>query len=404
MSARESKRWVSRVLAAAFALLLPLAVVSWWAQSTVSSTDRWVATLHPLASDPVVTAYLAQEGAVTIVRDFDVERRIAAAIPQGAGLLAPTLTSALQHTIAAAITVTLGSATFQRLWDSENRLTHRVAVDLLEGRVKVGVSRARAVVIDLTPAMLDAITQLDAHGVTFLDPLKQQLSRHPTLSVQILNVRELHHAQRYYHLATVLWWLFPLLGVLSGGGVVMTSRPRRQGVRRVGLVAVGSGLVTYAALTIAITAASPLAPTPPSVTSAILTTMTSALAKYLLWVSLGGGVLAGLAWLTGPSPFARVTRRALGRGARALGGVLRTGASQSGVTHQDRGTLVHSRRLARIVQVADVVVAVVAPLLLWRRVTTLSQLITLVVLTGGWYWFSARLRKKLTGDSSTDAP
>ena len=403
MSARESKRWVSRLLAAAFALLLPLAVVSWWAQSTVSSTDRWVATLHPLASDPVVTAYLAQEGAVTIVRDFDVEHRIAASLPPGAGLLAPTLTSALQHTIAEAITVTLGSATFQRLWDSENRLTHRVAVDLLEGRVSVGFSRARAVVIDLTPAMLGAITQLDAHGVTFLDPLKQQLSRHPTLSVQILNVRELHQAQRYYHLATVLWWLFPFLGVLSGGGVVMTSRPRRQGVRRLGLVAVGSGLVTYATLAIAIAAASPLAPTPPSVTSSILTTMTSTLARYLLWVSLGGAVVAGLAWLTGPSPSACVTRRNLERGVRTVRGVLRTRASQSGVTHQDRGTLVHSRRLTRGVQVVDVVVAVVSSLLLWRRVTTLTPLVILVVLTGGWYWFSARYRKRMTGDSSTDA-
>ena len=84
-------------------------------------------------------------------------------------------------------------------------------------------------------------------------------------------------------------------------------------------------------------------------------------------------------------------------------GVLRTRASQSGVTHQDRGTLVHSRRLTRGVQVVDVVVAVVSSLLLWRRVTTLTPLVILVVLTGGWYWFSARYRKRMTGDSSTDA-
>ncbi len=389
----------SRILAALFAFFLPLAVVSSWTLATVSSTDRWVATLHPLASNQVVTTYIANEGAATIVRDLKVEHRIVSALPTAAGILAPTLTNALQQTIASALARALESQAFQRLWDEENRLTHGAVVAILDGRTSRQLSRGQSVVLDVTPIVVAALDQLNASHVSFLKPLEQQLSHQGTLSLPILDVREIHQAQRYYHLATSLWWLFPLLSVVSGVGVVVISRPCRNGLIRLGLVAGISSLVAYALLSIGVATASTRAPTPTTVTSTILHTVTSSLAARFLWGAVVGAMLVGLGWLFGPSAYADATRRNLRHTQRWIGCALRRRTSDLGTADWHQWLTSHRRHLARDVRVADVVVAVGSSLLLWRGVTTLWQLVTLIVFVVGWYWLAARLRHTLTSDS-----
>lgn len=402
VSSRESQRVTSRLAAALFALLLSFTMVSSWSWLTVSHTDRWVATLHPLAGNRIVTAYLAHEGATTIVRDLEVEHRIVATLPQSVAILAPTLTSVLQQAIESALVTALRSRAFQHLWDTENRLTHKAALALLDGSEMPQASGGRSVVLDITPIVRTALQHLDANGVTFLDPLTQQFTAQRTLSLQILDVRELHQAQRYYHLATSLSWLFPLLSVLCGVSIIVTAHPRRHGLRRLGLVAVGAGLVSYALLSIGIAAASTLAPTPPTVTSAILSTITSALSTGFLWVSLGGALLVGLAWLSGPTSLARAARRCLSSSKESITPARRERTSDIEATDCHQWTTTHRRDLVRGLQVANVVVAVTSALLLWRSVATLPQLVILAAIDTGWYWIGARARRRLARDSPND--
>ncbi len=390
---------IPRLLAALFALALPFALLSSWALATVSSNDRWVATLHPLARNQVLTNYIANEGAATIVHDLQVEQRIDRALPTAAGILAPTLTNALQQTISSALATALESQAFQRLWDDENRLTHEAVVAILDGRTPRELSRGRSVVLDVTPIVVSALDQLNASHVSFLKPLEQRLSNQGTFSLAILDVREIHQAQLYYHLATSLWWLFPLLSVLSGLGIVATSRPRRYGFFLLGMVTVASSLVAYALLSIGVATASTRAPTPTKVTSTILNTVTSSLAARFLWGAVVGPILVGLGWIVGPSTSARVTRRNLRHTQHWIGRALRWRTSNPVVADWHQWLTTHRRQLARDVRIADVVVAVGSSLLLWRGVATLWQLVILIVLVAGWYWLAARLRRTLTSDS-----
>lgn len=305
------RRVASWVFAVLFAILLPLALVSSWALNTVSNTSQWVETLHPLASDQVVTTYLANEGAKTVVQDLKVASRTSAVLPKGLEFLAPKLTGALQQSLVLALGAELKTKAFQRLWDSENRLTHETALRILDGRAVDPLSHVRSLEINITPFVLSAIGQLDASGVMNLNSLKQQWKRNPALSIQMLDAHELFQVKKYYNLALSLDWLFPVLCIFCAVGVVANSRPYQHGLQRLGMFTIGSSLVAYGLLAIGIATASNDAPTPPKVTAAILNTLTSALAAQYLWASFFGGILLVIAWLTGPSSFARATRSKL---------------------------------------------------------------------------------------------
>lgn len=395
VSSPGEQHLTSRVLAVLFAVLLPFAIVSSWAVVTVSNSERWVATLHPLASNHVVDEYLASQGAAVIVRDLKVEHRIVAVLPTAAGILAPTLTTALQQTLTAALATGLESPTFQRIWDEENRITHQAAVAILDGRATSQLSREGSVVLDVTPIIRTVLNKLDANSVTLFQPWVSQLTRPRTLTLTILDIREIRQIQRYYHLATSLWWLFPVLSSLSGLGAVVTSRSRRNGLRRLALAAMVSGLLAYALLSIGIATASTMAPTPPAITSAILNTFTSQLAAKFLWASLAGAFLAGILWFSGSAASARATRRNFRLAQRWIWRARGQNTSEFVTADWHQWLEAHRRQLARDVRIANIVVAAGSSLLLWRSVTTLTQLVLLLVIVASWFWMTSRLRRIL---------
>ncbi|QYF72809.1 hypothetical protein [Cryobacterium sp. PAMC25264] len=68
---RAAARWrafLAALLIAIGVLLAPVSVVSYWTKGYVNDTDRFVASLAPLADDPAVQAYIVDE-IVTVVND-----------------------------------------------------------------------------------------------------------------------------------------------------------------------------------------------------------------------------------------------------------------------------------------------------------------------------------------------
>jgi hypothetical protein len=397
-----NNRW-SRVFAVVFAIVLPLSTIAAWAVSTVTNTDRWVATLHPLASEPVVTQYIAEEGARTLVHDLHVEKRIRQALPSGAAFLATTITTELQSTIATALSSALATHAFQTVWDRENRFTHQLAVDVLEGHDSTSISRARDVVLNITPAIDKAINHLDAQGITFLDPLKKRLHSDRVLVLHLLGQRELQRAQYYFHLATTLEWALPFLTLLLALLVVFTAVPRRVGLRRLSLSVLVSSAVAYCLLRIGIALAAPLAPSPPAVNKAILQAVTSFLAGELLALAVAGGLGLLVHWFTGPSERAISSRAYLAHAARAVGGSVLTRSKELVRTNWQGWSTENQHRLLEGLRVVDVLAgALVVALLLWA-VSSVTWLVVVLALGALWYWISRRAHHRLSGEDGHDS-
>ena len=74
--ARERRRWgrtaAAVVLVVVGLLLAPVAVISAWARLELVDTERFVATFAPLADDPAVQAYIADEVTAAIEDQVDI--------------------------------------------------------------------------------------------------------------------------------------------------------------------------------------------------------------------------------------------------------------------------------------------------------------------------------------------
>ena len=407
MSTSATRTLLSRMFAVLFAIVLPLATVASWGVTTVTNTNRWVATLHPLSVDPTVTNYLAKRGAATVIQDLHVQEKIRHLLPAGAAFLAGTLTQQLEGTLATALARAIRSHTFQSLWDRENRLTHDVAVAILQGRANSSIATARNVVLNISPTIIEAINQFDEHGNHFFDPLKSSLRHDRKFILRLLSARELHSAQNYFRLATTLDWLLPIGTLILAFATVMTARPRRSGLRRLAVSVIVSSSLAYCLLRIAIELATPLAPTPAPVTKAILLAVTSFLAAQLIALIVIG--FAGLAvnWIAGESDTARHARSSTRAALTGVLAVLTSRSRQLARTDWQKLSASGHSRAVRTVHLVDLVASCAAVALLVWWVRSISSLLIFAIgaLVAAWISRSVQRRLKVVARASVnDSP
>lgn len=79
---RHIARIVSTILVVLAVLVLAAAVPGTWARRTLLDTDRYVATVTPLASDPAVQEYVARTVTQQVFTALDVEQRLSAALQE----------------------------------------------------------------------------------------------------------------------------------------------------------------------------------------------------------------------------------------------------------------------------------------------------------------------------------
>ena len=75
---RRISAWVLVVLAS---LLIPVSVISVWAIRTVTNTDQYVATMAPLARNPVIVDHLASRATDELFSTHIVQNKVTAALP-----------------------------------------------------------------------------------------------------------------------------------------------------------------------------------------------------------------------------------------------------------------------------------------------------------------------------------
>jgi hypothetical protein len=134
-----------------------------WARRTVYNTDRYLAVVGPLASDPAIQEALARQLTQAVFTATDVQAKVQAAIAERAPKLAfaaGPLTSSLQGFVQDQVQQVIASERFQQFWVSANTILQKQVVAVLDGNSDVLTVQGNQVVFNYLPLLNDALQQL----------------------------------------------------------------------------------------------------------------------------------------------------------------------------------------------------------------------------------------------------
>ena len=322
----RSRRVTSWVLVVLLAVLLPLSVMAGWIITTVTNTDRYVATMAPLARNEVVTNQVAVRATDALFSSVNVQGRIADTLPAKASFLAPQLSNELKGFVQQNIAKLLHQPWFAKLWDSANRIAHEQVVSVLSGKEGPGVKVLRngsAVVVNLSPVLLRAIDSADSRGITVFDGLKPVLSApNERLTIRLVSSQQVSKASGIFNLVKTLRWVIPLVVLALIGLLLGIAVGRRRTMLR---AAIGAAIGTALFLGILALARGVFVQKATSadangeVAGVVWDTLLRLLRIELRWLLLLLVVVAALLWVFGPARWAVATRTASAAAARWVG-------------------------------------------------------------------------------------
>ncbi|WP_265521685.1 hypothetical protein [Oerskovia flava] len=343
------------------ALLAPAGAVAAWAQRTITDTDRYVETVGPLGSDPVLQSALAGRLTSVVMEQIDVPALLAEAsdalteqdvAPRAAVALTALegpLTDGVRSFVQRAADGLVRSDGFETTWVQANRVAHQQMVAVMEGS-------------DGTMLQIGDQGQLTIQLSGMIDLLKERLverglgvaARIPEIDATftIVQTSQLVQVQNAYGLLdTVGTWLpWVALGLLAAGVLVAVRRPRAlvaAGLALAGsMVLLGVALFVARGLYLDALSAQVLRLDAAEV---VFDQLVGFLRLSLRTVGVLGLVVALAAYLGGGSASARSLRASISRGA----GSLREAAAGRGVSAGPVGEwLGRHRGFVRVVVVA----------------------------------------------------
>lgn len=226
-------RWTGAVILLVLAsLLVAASIAARFARSELLDTDRYVATVAPLASDPDVQAAITTRVSAEIMQAADIPeltRQFAEALglrraEQAATLAAPAIASWVDGQVTKIVDRLVTSPAFVTLWTEANRSAHTQINRLLTGADGTIVSTQQAnIVIDLGAVLAAAKSALIEQGWTFLDRLPDR-----SIPYTVATLDRLPEIQRAVSLLDkAATWLPILAAALLALGVWCAPNRRR---------------------------------------------------------------------------------------------------------------------------------------------------------------------------------
>lgn len=240
-------RWAATAVLVFLVGLLGLSsVLARYASSELFDTDRYVATVTPLGSDPVLRSGLTNRVTDAIMTRLDVESITAQAlsaiadnaprVPSAIVGLAPLVQEQARQFVSETTESVLASDDFEALWSQANRRAHQGVVAVLNGDTPaaVGMDANGTVTVSLGPIIDRVRAALTARGFTFAE-------RVPAIdeSFVLFRAPELVTAQRWVALLDRAAGVLPWLTVLVAAAAVWTAP---KGARRRAFSWVGGAL------------------------------------------------------------------------------------------------------------------------------------------------------------------
>ncbi len=294
-----ARRWVSVVLAVVVAVLVPISLITVWAEQTLLSTDGYVDTVAPLARDDAVQRRVGEVITTEINASVEFDEIAAELLPEDLQVLAGPIAGGAQQVVGRAVTRIVEGELFAELWTAANREAHAVVLAVLtgEGSDLVETSGGR-IAVDLAPVVdrldesLGGLLSSDFVSRLGLDQIEVEYT--------LLESEELARAQDAARLLDRLGWIVPLVTIVLAALAVLVAEDRRLGFRRVGLAFVFSAIVTI--VLVALLRGRVLdAAVDPDAASAAFDTMTRYLSRALRAVVALGVVVLAAVWLVGGS-------------------------------------------------------------------------------------------------------
>jgi len=366
--------------------------VAVWARNQVTNTDRYIATVAPLASDPAIQNAIADQITAQVFTYIDVRGLTTQTVDALAqrGNLPPRVADQLQ---ALSIPIANGIQSFTRTqvgkivqsqafadaWVQANRVAHAELVKALTGEGGGAITVENDTVsINLAAFIQTVKGQLVAAGFTLAERIPQV-----NASFVLFQSKDITRARSAFNLLTTLGNWLPFIALLLLALGVYVAKDHRRALMGAGLgVAVAMlllalGLAVFRSIYLD---AVPAAVLPHDAAAILYDTIVRFLRAGLRTVFVLGLVVAAGAFLTGQSISAVRTRQGLARGI----GWLRRGAEGAGLRTGPVGTWVHANR--RALRIGAVALASLA-LVFWTRPTgkvviglALALLVVLVVI------------------------
>lgn len=322
--ARSTGAVILIVLGVLCLVLSPLAI---WGRNLVLNTDRYVATLKPVASNAGVQDAVISAVEKQVSEHLDVKAYVADVLPpRAAQALGAPLQSAVNGLVTNVTTRFVRSDAFQTLWVEVNRLAHEEIVYVLTGHRPPGsaltLNHGR-IQLDLSVIVEKVKDKLVAAGLTVAQNVPAVGA-----TIEIANLKGLDTARRATRaLNTIADWL-PWIGVvLAAGGIALARRRRRAVITAslclgFGMIVIGVGLLIARHIYLAQVPTDRL---PRDTAQFLFDTVVRFLRLGLRIVLLVSLLVAFGAWVSGPNHAAIATRHAAAGVPRRLAGRLQTG-------------------------------------------------------------------------------
>ena len=248
---------VAGLLVTIAALLAPLSVLATWADGQIRDTDRYIATVGPLASNPdiqdaiaarvekIIFSYLdieaETEKLVTAIGQLELPRAVTATLRAAAG----PLTSGIEDFVSDRILEFVRSDSFETAWVEANRQAHTQLVAALTGEGDAVQGNGREVSVSLA-TMIDAVKgQLVDAGFEIANRIPQV-----DATFTILQGDNLTTMQNVLGVIDGLSTWLPIIGLVLVALAVYVARDRRRVLFAAGMAVAGSMLLLGAALNV----------------------------------------------------------------------------------------------------------------------------------------------------------
>jgi hypothetical protein len=170
LEARPQKRQRMRriftpILVALSIVVFTVTVPAAWGARTVLNTDRYVATVAPLADDPAVQASIASRLTDQVFSALDVEGTLSdalAGLGERATVLAAPLTTAIRGFVQDQVLKVVQTGAFRTFWVEANRFVHTQVLAILEGETDTVSVVEGKVLLNLLPLVNLALGSIQA--------------------------------------------------------------------------------------------------------------------------------------------------------------------------------------------------------------------------------------------------
>ena len=320
-------RWrapVAAVVITIGCILAPISVTAVWAANQVSNTDRYVANMAPLISEPAIQSALSARITTEIENRLNVGALVSSTsaeltsdhLPRLSALLqnfSGPITSGVNNLVSTTVTRAVASPAMAQVWVTANRTAHAGIVRVLSGQGNGSLSVVNDnVVLNLAPLIAQVKQDLVARGLTIAEKIPTVNATFPLFAAP-----NLAKAQQGYRLLTTLKWVLPLLSIALLVAGIFIAKSRRRGLIGASLGLAGSMLVLAIALAIARAIylnSVPQSVLPSDAAAALYDTLVRFIKDGLRVLLLIGLVIAVGAFLAGPSSAAVATRRGVRSG------------------------------------------------------------------------------------------